>query len=203
MTFSKNLMTALLNANNYLLRKKLMKILGEEFHIYTDDSQDELIGYSVQKALKLKEDIKIFSDESQSHGILQIKARGILDIWSQSYDFTDLNTGEKLGGIQRQGSKSLLQDSYLLYGPDNQSYGTVKEDSMLNSLIRRIVPFAALAFPQVFALEATGQPKVTFTQKINPLIQKLSVQIPDENQLDRRMILGAAMIIIAIEGKQG
>ena len=71
-----------------------MKILGEEFHIYTDDSQDELIGYSVQKALKLKEDIKIFSDESQSHGILQIKARGILDIWSQSYDFTDLNTGE-------------------------------------------------------------------------------------------------------------
>jgi hypothetical protein len=29
------------------------------------------------------------------------------------------------------------------------------------------------------------------------------VQIPEENQLDRRMILGAAMIIIAIEGKQG
>ncbi len=32
--------------------------------------------------------------------------------------------------------------------------------------------------------------------------ETLEVQIPDENQLDRRVILGAAMIIIAIEGEQ-
>ena len=32
--------------------------------------------------------------------------------------------------------------------------------------------------------------------------QTLEVHIPDENQLDRRVILGAAMIIIAIEGEQ-
>ncbi len=29
------------------------------------------------------------------------------------------------------------------------------------------------------------------------------VEIPPENQIDRRVILGAAMIVIAIEGKQG
>ena len=58
-----------------------MKILGEEFHIYPDDNQEDLIGYAKQKALKLKEDIRVFSDDSESHEILKIKARGVLDIW--------------------------------------------------------------------------------------------------------------------------
>jgi len=179
-----------------------MKILGEEFHIYPDDNQEDLIGYSKQKALKLKEDIRVFSDDSESHGILKIKARGVLDIWSQSYDFTDSNTGENIGGIQRQGGKSLLQDSYSLYDSNNQKYGEIKEDSMMNALIRRFVPFAKFAFPQKFALSCPGHSPIHFTQKINPIIQKLTVEIPPGNQIDRRVILGAAMIIIAIEGKQ-
>ena len=73
---------------------------------------------------------------------------------------------------------------------------------MLNSLIRRFVPFAKYAFPQKFSLNLLGNPPITFTQKINPLIQKLVVDISEGNQLDHRIILGAAMIIIAIEGKQ-
>ncbi len=180
-----------------------MKVLGEEFHIYPDDNQEDLIGYSKQKALKLKEDIRVFSDDSKSHEILKIKARGVLDIWSQSYDFTDSNTGENIGGIQRQGGKSLLQDSYSLYDSNNQKYGEIKEDSMMNALIRRFVPFAKFAFPQKFALSCPGHSPIYFTQKINPIIQKLMVEIPPENQIDRRVILGAAMIVIAIEGKQG
>jgi len=194
-------MTDLLNANTYLIRKKLMKILGEEFHIYTDDNQEVMIGYSKQKALKIKEDIRVFSDESQSNEILTIKARNIFDL-SGNYDFTDSNTGESLGGVRRNFKKSLFQDSYSIYGPDNQVYGEIKEDSMMNAIIRRFVPLANLAFPQVFSMDVQGQSPITFTQKINPIIQKLTVQIPDGNQLDRRVVLGAAMIVIAIEGKQ-
>ena len=37
---------------------------------------------------------------------------------------------------------------------------------------------------------------------MNPVIQKLTVDISDGNQLDHRIILGTAMIIIAIEGRQ-
>jgi hypothetical protein len=195
------IMTDLLNANTYLIRKKLLKILGEEFHIYTDDNQDVLIGYSKQKALKIKEDIRVFSDESQSNPILNIKARNILDL-SGNYDFTDSNTGESLGGIRRHWKKSWFQDSYSIFGPDNQVYGEIKEDSMMNAMMRRWVPFASLVFPQVFSMDVQGQSSIIFSQKINPIIQKLTVQIPAENQLDRRVILGAAMIIIAIEGKQ-
>jgi hypothetical protein len=53
-------------------------------------------------------------------------------------------------------------------------------------------------------MNVQGQPSITFESHKTLFLgrETLEVQIPDENQLDRRVILGAAMIIIAIEGKQ-
>ena len=211
-------MNDLLNANSYLVRKKLSKILGGEFHIYTDDDQDVLIGYSKQKALKFLEDIRVFSDESQSNPILNIKGRRTLDHSTRreavealyedegKYDFTDSNTGESLGGIyltyKYRFGYGRSYALYNVYGPDDQVYGDIKIKEP--GMIHRLIPFASLAFPQVqvFSMNVQGQPSITFTQKRNTIMRKITVQIPDGNQLDRRVILGAAMIIIAIEGKQ-
>ena len=52
-------MSDLYEADSYMVRQKVLKLLGEEFHIYSDDSMQQLIGYSKQKALKLKEDIRV------------------------------------------------------------------------------------------------------------------------------------------------
>ena len=194
-------MKGLLESNQYLIRKKLLKILGEKFHIYHDDTQEELIGYCYQKALKIKEDIRVYTDESESEEIMRIKARNILDL-SGNYDFTDSKTGESLGGVRRNFRKSFFQDSYSVYDPNNDIYAEVKEDRMLSAIIRRIVPFAKFVFPQQFAFNFPDNPTIIFTQKMNPLIQKLTVDIPKGNQIDTRIILGAAMIIIAIEGRQ-
>jgi len=59
-------MVALLEADTYLIRKKVLKIIGEDFHIYTDDSQTELLGFCNKKAFKLKEDIRIYTDEEKT-----------------------------------------------------------------------------------------------------------------------------------------
>ena len=48
-------MSNLYEADSYMVRQKVLKLLGAEFHIYSDDSMQQLIGYSKQKALKLKE----------------------------------------------------------------------------------------------------------------------------------------------------
>ena len=199
------LMTDLLNANTYLISKKLLKILGEEFYIYTDDNKDVLIGYSEQKALKIKEDIRVFSDKSKSNQILNIKQRNVIDAYG-SFDFTDPNTGESLGGIRRNLGESLFRDSYSIYGPDDQAYGEVKEDSLMKAMLRRWVPFLGglFWFPK-FWMNVQGQPSITFQTSKEWLgfgRGTLEVHIPDENQLDRRVILGAAMIMIAIEGDQ-
>ena len=194
-------MTGLLERNHYLIRKKLLKVLGEKFHIYSNDSQEELIGYSYQKALKLKEDIRVYTDESESEEIMKIKARKILDL-TGGYDFTDSKTGESLCGVRRNFRKSLIRDSYSVFDPDNQIYAEIKEDNLFSAIIRRILPPTKLFFPQKFTLDFPGNPPISFTQNFFPLIQKLTVDISEGNQIDPRIILGAAMVIIAIEGRQ-
>ena len=54
-------MSDLYEADSYMIRQKVLKLLGAEFHIYSDDSMQQLIGYSKQKALKLKEDIRVYT----------------------------------------------------------------------------------------------------------------------------------------------
>ena len=62
---------------SYTIRRKVLKVLGAAFHIY--DPQGGVVGYCKQKAFKLKEDIRIFTDESRSQEWLVIKARKMLD----------------------------------------------------------------------------------------------------------------------------
>ena len=73
-------MTGLLESNHYLIRKKLLKILGEKFHIYSVDTQENLIEYWYQKALKLKQYTRVYTDDIESEELMKIKARNILDL---------------------------------------------------------------------------------------------------------------------------
>jgi len=195
-------MTDLFESDSYMIRQKVMKLLGGEFHIYSDESMENIIGYSKQKALKLKEDIRVYSDESQSTELLTIKAARVID-FSSGYGVTDAQTGESLGSIKRKGFKSLLKDSWIVLDSTGNEVGTLGEDSGGMALIRRFVPFAALLMPQQFILRVNGiSGEVTFTQKMNPVVHKLIVSGVLSSGIDPRLVAGAAVLLIAIEGKQ-
>ena len=163
-------MSNLYEADSYMVRQKVLKLLGEEFHIYSDDSMQQLIGYSKQKALKLKEDIRVYSDEQKSTELICIKARSIID-FGAGYDITDSQTGEAICSFKREGLKSLFKDSWKVMDSSGNQIGTLGEDSGILALVRRFVPFASLLIPQEFVL-STGTGSIVFTQKMNPLIHK-------------------------------
>ena len=194
-------MSNLYEADSYMVRQKVLKLLGEEFHIYSDDSMEQLIGYSKQKALKLKEDIRVFSDEQKSTELICIKARSIID-FGAGYDITDSQTGEAICSFKREGLKSLFKDSWKVMDSSGNQIGTLGEDSGILALVRRFVPFASLLIPQEFVLSAEGS-SIVFTQKMNPLVHKLSVSNIQSSGLDPRIVLAATMLLIAIEGRQG
>ena len=194
-------MSNLYEADSYMVRQKVLKLLGEEFHIYSDDSMEQLIGYSKQKALKLKEDIRVFSDEQKSTELICIKARSIID-FGAGYDITDSQTGEAICSFKREGLKSLFKDSWKVMDSSGNQIGTLGEDSGILALVRRFVPFASLLIPQEFVLSAEGS-SIVFTQKMNPLVHKLSVSNIQSSGLDPRLVLAATMLLIAIEGRQG
>ena len=194
-------MSDLYEADSYMVRQKVLKLLGEEFHIYSDDSMQQLIGYSKQKALKLKEDIRVYSDEQKSTELICIKARSIID-FGAGYDITDSQTGEAICTFKREGLKSLFKDSWKVMDSSGNQIGTLGEDSGILALVRRFVPFASLLIPQEFVL-STGTGSIVFTQKMNPLIHKMFVTNIQSSGLDPRIVLAATMLLIAIEGRQG
>ena len=195
-------MAELFEADGYMVRQKVMKILGEEFHIYSDESMQSMIGYSKMAALKLKEDIRLYSDESKSTELLIIKQQGILD-FTGGFTVVDGQTGESLGTLKRKGMRSIFSDSWVLTDDNKNVIGSLGEESRGLALIRRFIPYLTILFPQRFLLRVNGaKGAVKYTQKMNPFVHKLSVDGVKSSGVDPRIAAAAAILLIAIEGKQ-
>lgn len=180
---------------HYRIRRKLLKIFGASFHVYDGD---RIVAFCKQKAFKLKEDIRLFTDESLSTELLWIRARQVID-FAASYDVVDSATQQKVGALRRRGFKSMLRDSWEVLDVDDQVIGKVEEDSMGMALLRR---FLANIIPQKFHLTTGGGMTATMRQRFNPFIFSLEVDTPREFDLDKRMVFGAAVLLAAIEGRQ-
>jgi len=185
--------------STYLVRRKVFKLLGASFHIY--DPQGQLAFYSKMKAFKLKEDIRLYADESMQTELLSIQARQIID-FSAAYDVFDSTTQQKVGALRRKGLKSMLRDEWTIMDAHDQEIGLITEDSTVLALIRR---FATNLLPQTFHATVRGTPVCEYKQHFNPFVFKLTVDFSADaaKAFDRRLGLAAAALLGAIEGRQG
>jgi uncharacterized protein YxjI len=185
----------------YTVRKKVFNFLSTGFHIF--DPDDNLAMYCKMKGFKLKEDIRLYTDESLGTEVLTIQADRVIDI-SASYTVKDSATGESVGALKRAGFKSMLRDEWLVFDSNGSELGKIMEDSTLKALARRFIGLVSLFMPQKYHVDFNGQTVCTMQQTFNPFLMKLVVDFtPDtDNQLDPRLGLAAAVLLCAIEGKQ-
>jgi len=185
--------------DRYLIRKKTLRLFGGEFRVLTLDGMQVL--YADMKAFRLKEDIRLYTDDSKTTEVLTIQARQIID-FAAAYDVTEAATGRKLGALKRKGWKSLLRDEWILMDEEDREVGVIQEDSVALALLRR---FLTNWIPQGFHMEYEGAPAARFRQHFNPFVLKMEVDFtPDfARKLDRRMGLAAGILLCAIEGRQG
>jgi len=183
---------------NYLLRKQVFKLFGGAFRIY--DPYGNLALFASMKAFKLKEDIRLYTNEAKTEEVLIIKARNIIDIVG-TYDVYDPNTQQKIGTFRRKGFKSMIKDEWVILDELDQEIGYIQEDNLFMALLRR---FLTNLIPQTFDGSINGMPVFRFKQHFDPFVQKLDLDFsPDiNNQLDRRIGIAAAVLICAIEGRQ-
>lgn len=163
-----------------------------------------MIGYSKLKAFKLKEDIRLFTDDSKTRELLIIQARQIID-WGASYDVFDPTTQTKVGALRRRGWKSVFKDEWLILDPYDREIGKIQEVGTIKALARRFIELASVIFPQKYIVTIQGQPVALFKQNFNPFVYKLNVDMTSDTQntLDRRLAVAAALLMAAVEGKQG
>ena len=183
---------------SYMIRRKVFKIFGGAFHIYDDEGR--LAFYSKMKAFKLKEDIRLFSDESMQEELLTIQARQIID-FSAAYDVVDSVTGEKVGVLKRKGMKSIFKDEWIIMNNEDREKGLIREDSRFLAFVRR---FITNIIPQKYHAEIDGEKVCELRQNFNPFVMKINLDfsLDEKGLLDRRLGIAAAVLLCAIEQKQ-
>jgi uncharacterized protein YxjI len=184
--------------NQYLVRRKVFTIAGAKFHVF--DPAGNLVFFSKMKAFKLREDIRLYHDESMNRELLLIKARQIID-FSAAYDVFDAATREKVGVFKRKGLKSILRDEWFIMDAGDREIGVIREDSLLKSLLRR---FLTNLIPQTYHAEIQGTTVCINKQNFNPFVLKLNVDFSMDTRslFDRRLGIAGAILLGAIEGRQ-
>ncbi len=185
----------------FTVRRKVLKVLGAAFHVY--DESGSVVAYCQQKAFKLREDIRLYTDESKTEELLTMKARSIID-FGVTFDIM-LPSGETIGSLRRKGMKSMFRDSWLMYSPEGAEIATMQEDSGALAILRRLHEVFAIFSPQKFQITKTdGTHVATLRTHFNLFVYRLGVTVHvEDEEVDELMVLAAACLIAAIEGRQG
>lgn len=186
------------------------KILALASRVYIRDANGNLIGYVKQKLLKLKEDINVYADESQSQLRFNIKADRVLD-FSARYNFSD-SRGNRLGSIKRQGMRSLWKAKYDIFDSGDRQVFQINEEKgwikVIDSLLGEVPVlgmFTGYFFhPAYIVSKADGTP-VARMQKQPAFFEgkfRLS-EIADLPENDEVMVLLSVLTMTLLERGRG
>jgi hypothetical protein len=190
-------MTLELPHDTYVIRRKFLKLFGNEFRVYEPDEKEIL--FSRQKAFKLREDIRVWTGEDMQTEVLWIQARQIVD-FSAAYDVIDSTTNQKVGAFKRKGLKSVVRDEWVLMDANDQEVGIFQEDSMGMAILRRFINW----IPQKFHMTVGNAHVANLSQNWNPFVMRVTVDLSPDTQrlLDRRLAIAMAILHSSIEGRQ-
>ncbi len=184
--------------STYLLKRQAIALTGR-FRIY--DPLGNLVLFSEQKMFKLREDIRVYSDESKTQEVLLIQARQIID-FSAAYDVIDAGTQMKVGALRRKGWRSMMRDEWEVLDVNDQPLGLLLEDSVGYALLRRLLLGSLL--PQNYDV-LFGETRVAdLKQRFNLFRYELDLDFSMDTaqRLDRRLGIAAGILLAAIEGRQ-
>jgi hypothetical protein len=184
--------------STYLLKRQVLALTGK-VRVYTPTGQVGL--FSEQKMFKLREDIRVYTDENKLSELLWIQARQIID-FAAAYDVFDQTTGMKVGALRRKGWSSIMRDTWEILDPMDRVIGIIREDSPGRALLRRMLLGSLL--PQRYEVVQTGDQVIArYIQRFHLFRYELDIDFTnDPDAIDRRLGLAIGILLAIIEGKQ-
>ncbi len=191
-------MNPIFSYDRYLLKRQVFALTGK---LRFFDPQERLVLFVEQKMFRLREDIRIYNDESKTQEMLLIKARNIID-FNAAYDVIDAPTGQKIGTFRRKGWQSMMRDEWELLDAGDQVVGMLFEDSVGYALLRRLLLGSLM--PQNYDLTLGTNRVADLRQRFNLFSYQMDLDfsMDPSRTLDRRLGIAAATLLAIIEGKQ-
>ncbi len=180
------------------IERKAFAKIGMELFVY--DKSGNLVLFVKQKGFKLKEDIRVYSDESKSEERMSIQARKAMD-FNAAFDVIDTASGEKIGGMRRKGWSSMMQDEWQILDANDGQIGSIHEDTMAMAMVRR---FLTNLIPQAFEFKVGGETVADLKQQFNPFVLKADFALRPEaaGKIDPRLAVAGVVMLMVMEGRQ-
>ncbi len=174
------------------------------------DANGRSVAYVKQKLFKLKEDISVFTDESQTNLSFTIKADRWID-FSAAYSITN-HEGVEIGKLARKGWRSIWKAEYLLIDPNERPQHKIQEENgwikLLDGLLSEI-PFLGLLTgyffnPSYIVTNNDLQPVARLKKEASFWGHKFEITklVETGQKDDERMMLGLMMMIL-LERRRG
>ncbi len=173
-----------------------------------EKSAGEPICFVEQKRMKLKEDLRAFTDDSKTAEVFRIKAQQVWDPRAR-YDITDAN-GQHVGQLSKVFGRSLLRSTWRIHDAAGNEVGWARERSLFVALFRRLVGF--IPFIGGFADLApipyhfdyfVGDRRIGSLERILGVRDRyrLDVSGDAERTIDRRVVLALAVGMDALQAR--
>lgn len=187
----------------------VFKILALSPQMYVNDAAGNAIGYVRQKLLAFKENVTIFTDESQSTPIYTINADRVID-FTANYHFAEAD-GTPLGLVRREGVRSLWKAHYVISVGDRPTF-EVNEQSALVRLADNLVgeiPFVGALtgyfLHPTYVVSRIGGPEALRMVK-RPALLETHFEISQSGAVspqEQACVLLGLMMIILLERSRG
>lgn len=171
-------------------------------------SAGEAVCFVEQKRMKLKEDLRAFTDDSKTIEVFRIKAQQVWDPRA-TYDITDPH-GQLVGQLQKAFGKSLFRSTWRIFDVAGNELAWAHERSLVIALFRRLVGFVPyignfadwLPIPYHFDYYL-GEERIGGMERIIGVRDRyrLDVSGDADHKLDRRVVLALAVGMDALQAR--
>jgi hypothetical protein len=179
---------------HYKIRKKILAIANQ---YWIEDGGGTVLGYTRQKLLRFREDIRIYADEAMSRELFWVHQEQVVDAWG-TFAVVDTAANVCVGKIRRNVMSGLLKDEYFLLDPHGQTIGRVFEEGG-RGFARKYLPLGGLV-PERVIVEFYGRPVTEIKQQFRIIGDEWDVDCSHlPPQFDRRVLLAGIILMGMVE----
>jgi hypothetical protein len=185
------------------------KIVTIGTRIKIKDAAGRQVAYVRKQKFKLKENVGVYSDESQSSLLFRMKADRMLD-FSARYAISGPD-GHPIGAVGRRGMKSLWRSAYVLDDAYGAEAGSIREDNPWTKVLDGVMEslplgdaLGGLFFNPGYLAELYGRDMLRIQKQPSVLESSFRIEkLADFSDDEEDLLLAGIIMMVLLERDRG
>ena len=185
------------------------KIVTIGTRIKIKDATGRQVAYVRKKKFKLKENVGVYGDETQSRLLFRMKADRMLD-FSARYAISGPD-GHPIGAVGRRGMKSLWSSAYVLEDAYGTEAGSIREENPWTKVLDGVMEslplgdaLGGLLFNPAYVAELYGKDLLRLQKQPSVLESSFRIdRLADISEEEEDLLLAGIIMMVLLERDRG